>query len=67
MRYVMQKRRNTLFKILAAQLTELNNHLSLFPESSAANKMDPEELNKKFLHYVPKSWAKQTYIQGWYF
>ena len=29
--------------------------------------MSQEELNKILLHAVPNVWAKQAYIQGWYF
>ena len=29
--------------------------------------MPPEELSDIFLHAVPNSWAKQSYLQGWYF
>ena len=46
---------------------ELNNHLSLYPGSDAAKKMDPEEINKILLHAVPNLWAKQAYIQVWNF
>ena len=29
--------------------------------------MEPEELNRIFLHAVPSSWEKQSYLQGWEF
>ena len=37
----MRKPWDLLFKRFAAQLTELNNYLQIFPGSSAAKKMDP--------------------------
>ena len=63
----IQEPQGLLIKIFYARLTELINYLPIFPVSSAADKMDPEELNKIILHVVPNSWAKQAYIQGWDF
>ena len=63
----MQKPWDLLFDIFDARLTELNNYLPIFPQSSAAKKMDPEELSKIVIHAVPNSWKKQSYIQGWDF
>ena len=37
---------------------ELNKYLLVFPVSSAAKKMDPEEFNKIIPHAVPNLWAK---------
>ena len=54
MRREMRKPQDILFKIFAAQLTELNNNPPLFPISSAANKMGPEELKNILLCAVPK-------------
>ena len=58
----MIKSWDLLFNIFTARLTELNNYLSFFPGSSAAKKMDPEELNKILLHDVPKYLEKQAHI-----
>ena len=64
MRRAMRKPQHLQFKIFAARLTELNNYLPLLPGSSAAKKMDPEELNEILLRAVPNAWARQAYIQG---
>ena len=67
MRRAMRKPRYLQFKIFAAWLKELNNYLPLLPGSSASKKLDPKELNEILLQAVPKSWAKNVYIQGWDF
>ena len=67
MRRTMRKPRSMSFKHFAARLTEINNFLTLFPGSDASKKMEMEELNKILLHVVPNGWAKQSYLQGWYF
>ena len=61
MRWAMRKTQQLPFKIFAAQLTELNNYLPLFPGSSNTNKMYTEEFNNILLHAVPNGWAKQSY------
>ena len=63
----MRKPRYILFKRFSARLSELNNYFPLFPISSTAKKMDPEELNDILLQNVSNSWAGQSYIQEWYF
>ena len=67
MRRAMRKPRELQFKYFSARLTELNNYLPFFPGSSSNKKIPPQELNKILLHAVPKSWAKQAYLQGWDF
>ena len=67
MRHAMGKPPYLLFKIFAARLTELNNYLPFFPGLIAANKMDPEELNKILLHAVPNLWVKKAHVKGWDF
>ena len=64
MRRAMRKPRELPFKRFAAHLTELNNHPSLFPRSSASKKMPPEELNDILLQAVADGWVKQAYLQG---
>ena len=54
-------------KRFAACQTELNNYLPIFPVSSAAKKIPPEDINNILLHAVPNGWAKQAYLQGWEF
>ena len=61
----MRKHRYLQLKIFAAQLMELKKYISLLPGSSNAKKIDPEDLNEIVLHSVPKSWARQAYLQGW--
>ena len=63
----MRKTRSMTFKHFSERLTEINNSLSLFPGSDASKKMEIEEINKILLHAVPNGWAKQSYLQGWYF
>ena len=58
----MCKPRDIPFKSFTAHLTELNNYLPLFPVSSAAKKMPPEELNGILLYAVPNIWGKQAYL-----
>ena len=67
MRRAMRKPRDLPFKRFAARLTEINNYQTLFPVSNAAKKITPEELNNILLHSVLNGWAKQAYLQGWYF
>ena len=64
MHLAMCKPCKTLFKLISAYLTELNNYLPLFPSFSASKNMPPKELNKILLHAVPNGWAKQVYLQG---
>ena len=52
---------------LAARLTDLNNYLPLFLVFDAYKNMEEEKMNEILLHDVPNSWAKQSYLQGWYF
>ena len=55
-RCAMRKPQNLPFKIFSAQLTELKNYLPLFPGSSNANTMPPEEINYILLHTIPNGW-----------
>ena len=64
MRRSMRKPQGLPFKCFSARLTERNNYLTLFPGSSATNKMPPEDFNNILLHAVPNGWAKQAYLQG---
>ena len=66
-RRTMSKPWDLLFKRFAAWLMELNDYLPIFPELSDTNKIPPKEINKIILHAVPHGWAKQYYLQGWYF
>ena len=67
MRRAMCKPRDIPSKHFSARLKELNKYLTLFSGSSTTNKIPPEELNKILLHAIPNGWAKQAYLQGWYF
>ena len=58
----MRKNWDFYFKRFAAQLTELNNYLPLFPGSSNSMKMAPDELNKIILHDIPNGWEKKSYL-----
>ena len=64
MQRVMHKPRYIPFKRFVACLKELNNYIPLFPGSSAAKMITPEDLNEILLHAVPNGWAKQAYLQG---
>ena len=55
----MHKPQSISFNCFAARLTEINNYLPLFPESSESKKMDSEELNEILLQCVPNGWAKK--------
>ena len=63
----IKKTRAVPFKIFAARLAELNNYLLLFPGSDKSKNIDEAELNNILLHDLPNGWAKQSYLQGWYF
>ena len=67
MRRAMHKSQDPLFKRFSSQLMLLNSYLPPLHESSDANKMAPENLNKIILHADPNVWAKQSYIQVHYF
>ena len=67
MRRAIRKPQITTFKRFAERLTEMNNFLPLFPGSESSKKMEMEDLNDILLHAVPTGWAKQSYLQGWYF
>ena len=67
MRHATRKPWDLQLNIFVARLTELNNLLQIFPGSSVAKKMNPEELNEILIHAVPNSWAQQSYIQEWDF
>ena len=67
MRRSMRKPQDLPFNRFTASITELNNHLTVFPGSSNAEKMDSEELSEILFHAVPNVRAKQSYLQGWYF
>ena len=67
MRHAIRKPCNMIFKRFAAQLTEINIFLTLFPGSDATNNMPPEELNAILIHTLPNGWAKQANLQGWDF
>ena len=63
----MRKPHDMPWKRFAAQLTEINNFLPIFPGSDASKKRHPKELNEILPHAVPRRLAKQSYLQGWYF
>ena len=63
----MRKRRYLPFNVFSAWQTKLNNYLPLSPGSSASKKIARKKLNKIFFRTVLNVWAKQAYIQGWYF
>ena len=50
-----------------ARLTDLKNHLQMFPGSDNSNKTDEYELNNIILYASPIGWDKQYYLQGWNF
>ena len=67
MRRAIRKPWIMTFKHFVARLTEINNFLLLFPVSDVSNKMEMEEINDILFHAVSNRWAKQAYLQGWYF
>ena len=67
MRHIIRKPRDMSFNRFTAQQTEINKFLPVFPGSDTTKKIPAEELNEIFLHAVSNSWAKQSYLQEWYF
>ena len=49
-------------KIFSKILTELNNYLPIFPDSSVSRNKAPEELNEVLIHDAPNVWSKQAYL-----
>ena len=62
--HAMQKTRAVPFKRFMARLTDLKNHLQMFPGSDNRNKMDEDKLNKILLYAVPSGRDKHSYLQG---
>ena len=46
---------------------EQKKYLPIIPRYSPSKKTNPEELDDILLHAVISDWAKQEYLQGWYF
>ena len=67
MRCTMHKPQDIPFKHFYVRLMVINNYLSLFPVSSVAKMMPPEDLNEILLHALLNVWANQAYLQGLYF
>ena len=55
------------FKRFAERLTKINNFHPLFPGLDVSKKTTQKYINKILLCVVPNVWAKQSYLQGWYF
>ena len=55
------------FNIFDVRLTNINSYLPLLSGSEKINNLNEADLNKILIHAVPNGWAKQSYLQGWYF